>query len=34
MQAWQTAIELAPGTPEAREAQRKFEQALNEMLRR
>jgi serine/threonine protein kinase len=34
LQAWQTAVELAPGTPEAREAQRKFEQALEEMLRR
>jgi tetratricopeptide (TPR) repeat protein len=34
LQAWQTAVELAPGTAEAREAQRKFEQALEEMLRR
>jgi len=34
MQAWQTAIELAPGTPEAREAQLRFEQALNELIRR
>jgi tetratricopeptide (TPR) repeat protein len=34
LQAWQTAVELAPGTPEAREAQRRFEQALNELLRR
>jgi len=34
MQAWQTAIELAPGTPEAREAQRRFDQALQELLRR
>ncbi|MFN3690619.1 MAG: hypothetical protein ACK4UU_06820, partial [Fimbriimonadales bacterium] len=34
LQAWQTAIELAPGTPEAKEAQRKFEQALNELLKR
>ena len=34
MQAWQTAVEIAPGTPEAREAQRRFEQALNELLRR
>jgi serine/threonine protein kinase len=34
MQAWQTAIELAPGTPEAREAQLRFEQALKELIRR
>jgi len=34
LQAWQTAVELAPGTAEAREAQRKFEQALDEMLRK
>jgi hypothetical protein len=34
MQAWQTAIELAPGTPEAREAQLRFEQAMNELIRR
>ncbi|BCW95444.1 MAG: protein kinase [Fimbriimonadales bacterium] len=34
LQAWQTAVELAPGTPEAREAQQKFEQALDELLRR
>ncbi|MCS7300314.1 MAG: serine/threonine-protein kinase [Fimbriimonadales bacterium] len=34
LQAWQTAIELAPGTPEAREAQRKFDQALQELIRR
>jgi serine/threonine protein kinase len=34
LQAWQTAVEIAPGTPEAREAQRRFEQALNELLRR
>jgi serine/threonine protein kinase len=34
LQAWQTAVELAPGTAEAREAQRKFDQALQELLRR
>jgi serine/threonine protein kinase len=34
LQAWQTAIELAPGTPEAREAQLRFEQALKELIRR
>jgi len=34
LQAWQTAVELAPGTAEAREAQRKFEQALQELLQR
>ncbi|MCS6922947.1 MAG: hypothetical protein NZM10_01065, partial [Fimbriimonadales bacterium] len=34
LQAWQTAVELAPGTPEAKEAQRRFDQALDEMLRR
>jgi serine/threonine-protein kinase len=34
LQAWQTAVELAPGTAEAHEAQRKFEQALEEMLRK
>jgi serine/threonine-protein kinase len=34
LQAWQTAVELAPGTAEARDAQRKFEQALEEMLRK
>ncbi len=31
LKAWQTAIELAPGTPEAKEAQQKFEQALKNM---
>ncbi len=34
LQAWQTAIELAPGTAEAKEAQSKFERALQEMLNR
>ena len=34
LQAWQTAVDLAPGTPEAREAQRKFDWALQELLRR
>lgn len=34
LQAWQTAVELAPGSTEAKEAQRKFEQALQELLRR
>ncbi len=34
LQAWQTAVELAPGTAEAKEAQRKFEQALQELLSR
>jgi len=34
LQAWQTAVELAPGTAEAKEAQRKFEQALEELLKR
>lgn len=34
LQAWQTAVELAPGTAEAREAQHKFEQALQELLQR
>ncbi|GIV06547.1 MAG: hypothetical protein KatS3mg016_2122 [Fimbriimonadales bacterium] len=34
LQAWQTAVELAPGTAEAQEAQRKFEQALQELLQR
>jgi serine/threonine protein kinase len=34
LQAWQTAVEIAPGTPEAREAQRRFDQALDELLRK
>ncbi|MCX7993283.1 MAG: serine/threonine-protein kinase [Fimbriimonadales bacterium] len=34
LQAWQTAVELAPGSLEAKEAQRKFEQALQELLKR
>lgn len=34
LQAWQTAVDLAPGTPEAREAQQKFDRALQELLRR
>lgn len=34
LQAWQTAIELAPGTPEAAEAQRKIDQLLKELLHR
>lgn len=34
LQAWQTAVELAPSTAEAQEAQRKFEQALQELLQR
>ncbi|MDW8106883.1 MAG: protein kinase [Armatimonadota bacterium] len=31
LEAWQTAIELAPGTPEASEAQRKINQLLEEL---
>ncbi|MEJ5296214.1 MAG: protein kinase [Fimbriimonadales bacterium] len=34
LQAYQTAVDLAPGTPEAREAQQKFERVLNEMIGR
>ncbi|MCX7924316.1 MAG: protein kinase [Fimbriimonadales bacterium] len=34
LKAWQTAVELAPGSAEAKEAQRKFEQALQELLKR
>ncbi|MER3403358.1 MAG: hypothetical protein C4337_08750 [Armatimonadota bacterium] len=33
LQAYQTAVELAPGTPEAREAQQKFDQILKEMVK-
>ncbi|MCS7208418.1 MAG: protein kinase [Fimbriimonadales bacterium] len=34
LQAWKDAVALAPGTDEAREAQRKFDQGLQELLRR
>ncbi|MGQ9657002.1 MAG: protein kinase domain-containing protein [Fimbriimonadales bacterium] len=34
LQAWKTAVDLAPGTPEAREAQQKFDRVLQELLRR
>lgn len=34
LQAWQKAVDLAPGTPEAREAQQKFDRGLQELLRR
>lgn len=33
LRAYQTAVELAPGTPEAREAQQKFEQILKETVK-